>query len=100
MFMPGMSGGDTIKALRERAPSVAIIAMSGLASPDGPRAETDLLSIARKLGAAGGLRKPFRPTELLAALDACFGSAAGSAPQRVGSTTPSMRRLTDPPRPP
>src|SRR5207249_4599143 len=52
IFMPEMDGLETIKALRERAPGLRILAMSGFRTQqryaDGP----DFLAMAVKLGAA------------------------------------------------
>ena len=62
LYMPNQEGLETIRELRSRFPTVAIIAMSGR-----PTAET-MLSIAQKLGAVGVLQKPFVPQELLAAV--------------------------------
>ncbi len=98
MFMPGMTGWDTIKALRERAPEIPVIAMSGLVDDDRHGREPDFLSMARQLGAAGSLRKPFRPNELLAALEACLVTAAGSEQEVAAATATSMSDLADPPR--
>jgi CheY-like chemotaxis protein len=48
MMMPQKEGGDTIRLLRELAPDIKIIAISGSSTPD----TGDLLSKATKLGAA------------------------------------------------
>ncbi len=61
LFMPERDGIETIVALRERYPNAKIIAMSGWQSQRGP----DYLAVAREIGAAGTLRKPFEPRELL-----------------------------------
>ena len=61
LFMPERDGIETIVALRERYPDTKIIAMSGWQSQRGP----DYLAVAREIGAAGTLRKPFEPRELL-----------------------------------
>lgn len=61
LFMPERDGVETIVALRERYPGTKIIAMSGWQSQRGP----DYLAVAREIGAAGTLRKPFEPRELL-----------------------------------
>ena len=62
LYMPNQEGLETIRELRSRFPTVAIIAMSGR-----PTAGT-MLSIAEKLGAVCVLQKPFVPQELLAAV--------------------------------
>jgi DNA-binding response OmpR family regulator len=61
LFMPERDGIETIVALRDRYPEAKIIAMSGWQSQRGP----DYLAVAREIGAAGTLRKPFEPRELL-----------------------------------
>ena len=61
LFMPERDGIETIVALRDRYPNAKIIAMSGWQSQRGP----DYLAVARDIGAAGTLRKPFEPRELL-----------------------------------
>jgi len=72
LFMPGMTGVDTIRAIRERIPRVPIIAISGVlasstASPDAS------LSSATVSGADLTLHKPFRPNELLKAVRRSMG---------------------------
>jgi CheY-like chemotaxis protein len=64
IFMPGMDGLETIRALRQRDPEVPIIAMSGSITQGMP----DFLSFASKFGAAASLSKPFRPETLLDAV--------------------------------
>jgi DNA-binding response OmpR family regulator len=61
LFMPEMDGIETIAALRRQFPGVRVIAMSG-------RPGVDYLAVARELGVANTLRKPFEIDELLAAL--------------------------------
>jgi CheY-like chemotaxis protein len=62
LFMPNREGLETIKELKQQCPDFPIIAMSGdsMALP--------LLSVARRLGAAEVLQKPFLPGELLEAI--------------------------------
>jgi two-component system response regulator MprA len=67
MFMPGMNGEDTIRALRERAPHVPIIAASGaMASPLAGSGEDPGESAGG--GADLNLHKPFRPRQLIEAV--------------------------------
>ena len=61
LFMPEMDGIETISALRKRFPGIRVIAMSG-------RPGVDYLTVARELGVAHTLRKPFEIDELLSAL--------------------------------
>ena len=61
LFMPEMDGIETIAALRRKMPGVRFIAISG-------RPGVDYLAVARELGVAHTLRKPFEIDELLKAL--------------------------------
>jgi CheY-like chemotaxis protein len=49
LFMPGMDGLETIAGIRQRAPMVPVVAMSGFKSCDSTGA--DFLDMAAKLGA-------------------------------------------------
>jgi DNA-binding response OmpR family regulator len=62
LFMPEMDGIEVIATLRRQFPGVKIVAMSG-------RPGVDYLKVARELGAARILRKPFAMDELLSAVD-------------------------------
>jgi CheY-like chemotaxis protein len=64
ILMPGMEGIETIRWLRQRAPQLPVIAMSGggRLAPDG------YLEVARAFGAVQALSKPFSDAELRAAL--------------------------------
>jgi DNA-binding response OmpR family regulator len=62
LFMPEMDGIEVIAALRRQFPGVKIVAMSG-------RPGVDYLAVARELGAARILRKPFEMHELISAVD-------------------------------
>lgn len=86
IFMPGMDGLETIRLLRERAPGVPLIAMSGYMVRDPSSEAPDFLGMAGKLGATYGLPKPFRPKELFRVLEKCLterlaGSSATHAAQ-------------------
>jgi CheY-like chemotaxis protein len=63
--MPDQDGLETIGMLRNQFPEVRIIAMSG----GGPMELNDLLKVAKKLGAAGCLAKPFSREVLLAEVE-------------------------------
>jgi len=65
LFMPNREGIETIQELRRLAPDAKIIAMSSSSTPSGKL----YLSAARKLGADAILPKPFKPAELLAAVE-------------------------------
>ncbi len=64
LLMDGMEGLETIRALRRVTPGLPVLAISG-----GGRADAEeVLEVARHLGAARTLRKPFRVQELLDAV--------------------------------
>ena len=63
LFMPGTDGLETIMELRRRRSTVPILAVSG-GSPRMP----DQLVVARVLGAAATLPKPFTAGELVLAV--------------------------------
>jgi CheY-like chemotaxis protein len=75
IFMPGMNGIETIRTFRQCAPGLPIVAMSGQNSV-GSAGSPDFFRMALDLGAVCCLRKPFRPADLLAAVDACRPAAA------------------------
>lgn len=62
IFLGGMNGADVIRILRERAPKLPIVAISGLTALDFLAASPELSNVAC-------LQKPFRPTELLRAIE-------------------------------
>lgn len=64
MQMPGAGGAATMKRLREEAPGVKIIAISG----GGVSDPTDPTALAQSAGATRALRKPFEMKDLLAAV--------------------------------
>jgi DNA-binding response OmpR family regulator len=84
MLMPGMDGFDTIRALRTCAPNVPIIAMSG----HSLKSTNDVLATATRLGAALGLRKPFRPKDLMTAVVACLDEGARASAGAPAATFP------------
>ena len=66
LFMPGLSGVDTIKAFRQRFPCVPIIAVSGVMPSSGVSSHS--LDVAAEFGADITLHKPFRPHQLMEAV--------------------------------
>jgi CheY-like chemotaxis protein len=60
LFMPGMEGLETISRLRKEFPRLKVVAMSGAACRYGG----DLLQVARMMGVAAVLEKPFRWEEV------------------------------------
>jgi CheY-like chemotaxis protein len=73
IFMPGMDGFQTIKVLRQSAPKVAIIAMSGYAFRQSSWPVPDFLKMACDLGATSCLRKPFKVRQIIDAVETSCG---------------------------
>ena len=73
IFMRGIDGLETIRTLRKQRPDIPILATSGLVFPEASIGAPDFLSMAAKLGAAGSLRKPFRPNDLMTTVESCLG---------------------------
>jgi CheY-like chemotaxis protein len=67
IFMPGLSGLDTIEHIRRISP-IPIVAMSGFRLRSSADPE-DCLGMAVKLGATQCLRKPFQPRQLIEAIE-------------------------------
>jgi DNA-binding response OmpR family regulator len=80
LFMPGIDGLETIRAFRQINSRAPIIAISGFMSRNGRGEAPDFLDMATKLGATTSLPKPFRPRELIDAVQSCLerGHAAGA----------------------
>jgi CheY-like chemotaxis protein len=76
IFMPGMDGLETIGVIRQNAPDVPIIAMSGYVFGGE---YLDLFDAAIELGATCCLHKPFTRKELIAAIEKCGAAPALAA---------------------
>lgn len=72
LIMPVGEGIETIQTLHHEAPETPILAISG----SGPAI---YLRAATRLGADAALPKPFRPDQLLAAVDGLLHQATGGA---------------------
>ena len=68
IFLQGTNGFDVITLLRERAPGLPIVAISGMTTLDFVPESPDLADVVC-------LRKPFRPNELVRAIEAAYGPA-------------------------
>jgi DNA-binding NtrC family response regulator len=78
IFLQGANGSDLIAALRGRAPGLPVIAISGMTA-------LDFLSETPELSDVICLQKPFRPPDLMRAIEAAQGShrqSAGAAAAR------------------
>jgi CheY-like chemotaxis protein len=80
IFMPGMDGLETIRVFNKHAPEVPVIAISGFMFRDSGNPAPNFLSMATKLGAAYSLAKPFRPKDLLRAVECCLAHDEGRNP--------------------
>ncbi len=72
IFMPEMRGLESIRVFHNHAPTVPLIAISGSAFSGPELFGSDFLQMATRLGATRRLRKPFRPTTLLAVIGQCL----------------------------
>lgn len=63
IFLLGSNGCDVIAAMRERSPGLAVIAISGMTA-------LDFVADTPGLSNVVCLQKPFRPNELMAAIEA------------------------------
>lgn len=76
MLMPGRDGVELIVALKLLRPEVPLIAMSGRPSLGG----LDILGVAKTLGAAAVLQKPFSTDELADAVQALLTGMSNLQP--------------------
>ncbi|HTO83005.1 MAG TPA: response regulator [Methylomirabilota bacterium] len=79
IFMPEREGLETIRELRRRPGTPAIVAITGGTPLQIHRPQDrvlDYLQVAADLGAAATIRKPFTQAQLLAAVDKALASAA------------------------
>ena len=75
IVMPEKEGFEVLVELRTRHPSMKVIAISG----GGQGGAVDYLRVAKLLGAAKVLAKPFSSAELMAAVDELLASGGVSA---------------------
>jgi CheY-like chemotaxis protein len=72
IFMPHMHGFESVRLFHQSAPSVPLIAISGYAFAESLSPAPDFLRMALALGATRCLRKPFKPSTLLAIIEECL----------------------------
>jgi DNA-binding response OmpR family regulator len=75
IFLQGTNGFDLIAIMRERAPDLPIVAISGMTT-------LDFVSQSPELSNVVCLQKPFRPNDLMAAIEAArrFNSVTVASP--------------------
>ena len=79
LMMPGMDGLATIRALRERAPGLPVVVVSGSIMQAGVGAP-DLMRMATELMGVTSLSKPFKLSDLLRIVRDRFVEAVPPAP--------------------
>jgi CheY-like chemotaxis protein len=89
IFMPGMDGFETMRAVHQQQPHIPIIVISGNPIPSGSGA--NFLTMATRLGAVSSLQKPFKPAALLAAVAGCLEAAKSpSSSVTAGDVAPGL----------
>jgi CheY-like chemotaxis protein len=79
VFMPNREGLETMREIRGLRAALPLIAFAGRAADAaGPGSDADCLRMAGQLGGTETLAKPFRRQELLALVQRCLESVAGS----------------------
>jgi DNA-binding response OmpR family regulator len=68
IFLSGSNGYELIVAMRERAPSLPVVAISGMTA-------LEFVAENPELGTVVGLQKPFRPNELMAAIQKALATS-------------------------
>jgi DNA-binding response OmpR family regulator len=71
IFLEDTSGFDLIAAMRETVPDLPVVAVSGMATLDAVARSSDLSNLVC-------LQKPFRPVELIRAIETVRTSARGA----------------------
>ena len=79
IFMPGMDGFETMKIVHQSRPDMPVIVISGQQFGLSSERPPDFLHMATRLGAVSSLHKPFRPSELLAAVDGILSGSQSPA---------------------
>ena len=71
IFLADTSGFDVIAAMREQVPDLPVVAVSGMATLDAVARSSDLPNLVC-------LQKPFRPVELILAIETARAAARGA----------------------
>jgi len=76
LYMPGIDGVKVIKEMRDRAPDFPIVAMSGVLLGRSQRTALDIFPKVPGLTEIVCLKKPFRSSELLSAVESALALVA------------------------
>jgi DNA-binding response OmpR family regulator len=79
IFLQGTNGFDVIGIMRERVPDLPVVAISGMTTLDIVAASPELSNVIC-------LQKPFRPNQLVRAIEAALGPAWASAAGNMNAT--------------
>ena len=79
IFLGDSNGFDLIAALRERVPRLPVVAVSGMTVLDGMSQSAEFSDVQR-------LQKPFRPNQLIAAIEAVRGLVRQGADGAVAAS--------------
>jgi DNA-binding response OmpR family regulator len=82
IFLQGTNGFDVIRKMRERVPKLPVIAMSGMAT-------LDFVSVSPELSDVVCLQKPFRPNELVGAIEAALAPSRAPVAGKTDAATPA-----------
>ena len=80
IFLQGTNGSDLIGTMRERVPDLPVVAISGMTA-------LDFLSESAGLSTVVCLQKPFRPNDLMRAIEAARQAVRQPAPRVAGEAT-------------
>jgi DNA-binding response OmpR family regulator len=83
IFLQGTNGFDVIRKMRERAPKLPVVAISGMAT-------LDFVSVSPELSDVVCLQKPFRPNELVRAIEAALAPSRSPAAGNTNVATTAV----------
>jgi two-component system cell cycle sensor histidine kinase/response regulator CckA len=85
LTMPQMGGDEALEQIRLIRPDARVLLVSGYSEPEpGPRWTTE--------GRCAFLQKPFKPADLINALQRLLGDAEGSAPPTLSEAAVGKQR--------
>jgi DNA-binding response OmpR family regulator len=84
IFLEGTNGFDVIRMMRERIPNFPIVAMSGMTTLDFVSASPELSNVIC-------LQKPFRPNQLIRAIEAAYAPSRPAGAANADENAPANR---------